>query len=181
MATREPNDLIERCLAAAREEAQREGLTDEGDRAFAALFRAVDVPTPGDDFASRAVRAARLAPLPVGRRALLSRSTRAAQYSAGALVLLAGAAAAALVFEPLVTGVLAAYVSALVTTGFSMIQLVKGGVDMWTWWAEAGRVLTVLLQTGAGATALALTALVGLLGVIGLERLVRSEEESFPC
>jgi hypothetical protein len=181
MGSADLDDLVERCLLAAREEGQSEGSTDEGDRAFAALFRAVDLPAPRHDFASRAIRAARLAPLATGRRALVSRSTRVAQFSAGALALLVGAAASALAFEPLVTGVLAAYFSAVVAAGFSVVQLVKGGVDVWTWSAGPGRAFAVLLQTGAGATALVLTALVSLLGVMGLERLVRSEEESFPC
>jgi hypothetical protein len=174
-------ELVEACLASDPDTPQAEDSWSQADRAFVALFAALDSPPVVPDFVARTVRAARRVPLASGRRGLVSRWHRRAQGWAAATALLAASAVASIVLVPLIGRVFPALVVLGVEAGLAVLQLMKGGFGLWVWSAEASRVLAVIAQTNAGASALALTALVGFVAVAGLERLMRSERESSPC
>ena len=177
----ELSELVERCLAAESDAPRRDHDWNDADRAFAALFGALELSPVRPDFAARTVQAARRAPLPPGRRALVSRWARRAQISAATTTLLVGSAAALIVLAPLVVGALPVLVLLVVEAGLWAFELVKSGIDLWAWSADASRALAVVSKTSAGAAALTLTALVGFCAVMVLERLMRSRKESSPC
>ena len=173
--------LVERCVAAELDAPPGERIETDADRAFTALFSVVDPPVVPSDFAARTVRAARLEPLPPGRRALVSRWARGAQVSAGSMALLLGSIVAALVFRPLILVVVPSLFLLTVEAGLWWLQAIKSGIDVWLWSAGMSRVLATVALTSEGTIALTLTALIGLCAVMGFERLVRSGRESSPC
>jgi hypothetical protein len=149
---------------------------DELDARLIELFRSVEQPEPSAGFASRTMKAVRVAPLPAGRLRL--RDSWSIRCGWAAFVGAAAAMGYAVVNLPVTARMFAATLGLVLHTASDLARLVFSGLV----WSEVlttiGRAVAMAAATPEGMTALMATAIVACIAVSALHRLLASEREA---
>ena len=149
----------------------------ELDESLTALFRSVEPPAPRPGFASRAISAARRAPLPAGRVGL----GRPWTVPLGWAALASGAAGTTYgigVNQPVFAEAFASLLSIGVRAGLWLPQFVRTGSAVFDLLSTTGGVVARTASTKAGAAGLVLMTLVAAVSLSMLNRLLSTEKES---
>ena len=146
---------------------ERDGVDDEADAAFRAVFAAVPVAEPADSFAERVAMATSGA---ARRQALLVR----AAVAVGALVSVLLTVALLLQVPRLIQAALDLVVGTVVSASLAFSR----GLDAWTVLGGIARAIGSVVVTPQGTYALSGLGLVAIGALYGLHRMLELEERS---
>jgi hypothetical protein len=147
--------------------AERDGLDDDADAAFRALFAAVPAAQPDESFA---VRVAMTSASAARRQALLLR----AAVIVGAIVSVALTVALLLQVPRLIQAALDLIVATVVSTSLAFSR----GLDAWTVLGGIARAVGSVVVTPQGTVALSGLGLIAIGALYGLHRMLELEERS---
>jgi hypothetical protein len=148
---------------------------DELDTRLSELFRSVEQPEPSAGFASRTMKAVRVAPLPAGRQSL--RHSWVVPLGWAALIGAAAAVAGVIVSQPLAAKAFASVLGFTLHTSAQLVHFIHAGLAVSELFTTVGNAVARAAATREGAMALVVTATVAGTSLLALQRLLFSEEE----
>ena len=148
---------------------------DELDARLSELFRSVQQPEPSPGFASRTMKAVRVAPLPAGRQSL--RHPWVAPLGWTVIIGAAATVAAAIVSQPLAAKAFASVLGFTLQASAQLVHFIHTGLAMSELFTIVGNAVARASATREGAMTLIVAAIVAGTSLVALQRLLFSEGE----
>ena len=157
-------------------EAEQAGSEDEADGLFGEVFRSTPPALPSSQFTARTMAAVAAAAAQDARRARRIRSVAVpVAIAAAVLVVYSTAGLMMSVFSAIVVGALDLLVRGVVKVATTM----SAGGDAWSIAASLGRATAALLTSPSVTTTILALQGIAVAALIALQRLLRSDRESF--